>query len=293
MGIEKLKNFSGSMVALVTPFTEDDQIDYEKLRELVRFHLENGTDGIVALGTTAETPTLTDDEKVKVAQLVIDEVGGRIPVIVGAGSNNTMHSLELSKKYEAMGADGLLLISPYYNKANARGMLEHFKTVADRVNIPIILYNVPSRTGCFIPISDVAELSKHPNVIGIKEASGDIGYLMQTAKYVGDDFKLFSGNDNMIIPVLSVGGCGVISVFANICPKECHDIVELYLNGKEQEALALQLKYLDFIDSLFIEANPIPIKEAMGLRRYRLPLCEMSEGAKKVMRDKMAEVGLC
>ena len=205
----------------------------------------------------------------------------------------SMHSLELSKKYEKMGADGLLLVSPYYNKANHEGMVKHFETVADEVNIPIILYNVPGRTGCSIPVSVVEVLSKHPKITGIKEASGDISYLMKCAKYVSPEFSLVSGNDDMIIPALSAGGTGVISVFANICPKECHDIVALYLEGKTQEALAIQLKYLDFINSLFIEANPIPIKEAMNMPIYRLPLCPMSSGASAVLREKMAEVGLC
>lgn len=288
-----MKVFKGSIVALVTPFTKDDKVDYEKLKELVHFHLENETDGIVALGTTAETPTLTENEKEEIARLVIKEVNGKIPVIVGAGSNNTMHSLEISKKYERMGADGLLLVSPYYNKANEEGMIKHFKTVADEVNIPIILYNVPGRTSCNIPVSVVAELSKHPKITGIKEASGDISYLMKCAKYVSCKFSLISGNDDMIIPALSAGGSGVISVFANICPKECHDLVALYTEGKTKEALAIQLKYLDFINALFIEANPIPIKEAMGIANYRLPLCSISENAKRILKEKMAQVGLC
>ena len=224
-----MRVFSGSMVALVTPFTEDNKVDFEKISQLVKFHLDNQTDAIVALGTTAETPTLTENEKEEIVALVIKEVGGKIPVIVGAGSNNTMHSLELSKKYEKMGADGLLLVSPYYNKANHEGMVKHFETVADEVNIPIILYNVPGRTGCSIPVSVVEVLSKHPKITGIKEASGDISYLMKCAKYVSPEFSLVSGNDDMIIPALSAGGTGVISVFANICPKECHDIVALYL----------------------------------------------------------------
>lgn len=291
--MSKIRTFSGSMVALVTPFTADDQVDYNKITELVNWHVEQGTDAIVALGTTAETPVLTEEEKENIAALIIKTAAGRIPIIVGAGSNNTLHSLELSKKYEAMGADGLLLVSPYYNKANEAGMYAHFATVADQVNIPIILYNVPGRTGCSIPLSVVEKLAKHPKITGIKEASGDMSYTIKCAKLVSDTFTLITGNDDVIVPTMAVGGSGVISVFANICPKQCHDIVALYAAGKTQESLALQLKYLDFINALFIEANPIPIKEAMGLGTYRLPLCKMGESAAKILHEQMKQVGLC
>lgn len=284
---------SGSYAALVTPFDDDGQVDYDKLAELVHFHLTNFTDGIVALGTTAETSTLTDNEKTRIVKLIIAETGGKIPVIVGAGSNDTAQSLALARKYEKMGADGLLVVAPYYNKANEEGMLKHFKTVADNSEIPIIIYNVPGRTGCSVPISVVERLARHPKIAGIKEASGDIGYLMQCAKSVNEEFCLLSGNDDMVIPTLSVGGSGVISVFANICAKECHDMVELYLTGYREQALAIQLKYLGFIKALFIEPNPIPVKAAMGIANYRLPLCRMSAENEKILREKMAEVGLC
>lgn len=283
----------GSYAALVTPFDERGQVDYKKLSELVHFHLANATDGIVALGTTAETPTLTCNEKEKIVEHIISETDGKIPVIVGAGSNNTARSVELALKYQKMGADGLLLVSPYYNKANEEGMLRHFKTVADNVEIPIIIYNVPGRTGCEVPISVIERLSKHPNIAGIKEASGDIGYLMQCAKYVNEEFCLLSGNDDMIVPTLSVGGSGVISAWANICPKECHELVELYISGNREKALEIQLKYLELIKALFIEPNPIPIKTAMKIARYRLPLCQMSRENEKLLFEKMAEVGLC
>ena len=291
--MSKIRTFSGSMVALVTPFTAQDTVDYNKIEELVNWHIDQGTDGIVALGTTAETPVLTEEEKEQIVALVIKTAAGRIPIIVGAGSNNTKHSLELSKKYEAMGADGLLLVSPYYNKANEEGMYAHFATVADEVNIPIILYNVPGRTGCSIPLSVVERLAKHPKITCIKEASGDMSYTIKCAKFISDSFTLVTGNDDVIVPTMAIGGSGVISVFANSCPKECHDIVALYQQGKTQESLALQLKYLEYINALFIEANPIPIKEAMGLANYRLPLCKMGESAAKVLHNAMKQVGLC
>lgn len=290
--MSKFRTFSGSMVALVTPFKANGEIDYEKISELTNWHVENATDAIVALGTTSEAATMSDEEKAKVLATVIKAAAGRIPVIAGAGSNNTKHSIELSKKYEQMGADGLLLVSPYYNKANEEGMYAHFATAADAVNIPIIIYNVPSRTGCVIPLSVVEKLAKHPMICGIKEASGDMSYTMHCARFISDTFTLIAGNDDVIVPILSVGGTGVISVFANICPRECHDIVAEYLAGNAEKSCALQLKYLKFINSLFIEANPIPIKAAMGMHDYRLPLCKMSAPALEKLKIEMEKMGL-
>ena len=279
------KNFSGSYVALVTPFHEDGSVNFDKLKELAAWHVEQGTDGIVVLGTTGESSTMSHEEDDQVAACVIETVNGRIPVICGAGSNSTQTQLEKSRKYHDLGADGLLLISPYYNKANDEGMYRHFAAVADTVDTPIILYNVPGRTGCSISPSVVARLAKHPNVAGIKEASGNISYTAKIAKLVGDDFCLFSGNDDMIVPVLSLGGCGVISVWANICPKACHDLVASWQAGDTAKALDIQLRYLDLINTLFCEVNPIPVKEAMnqmgmGVGGYRLPLCEISEAGR-------------
>ena len=282
--------FFGSYVAIVTPFNEDGSVNFNKLKELVLWHLEQGTDGIVALGTTGESSTMSHEEDDDVARCVIETVNGRIPVICGAGSNSTQTQLEKSRRYHDMGADGLLLISPYYNKANDEGMYRHFAAVADTVDTPIILYNVPGRTGCSISPSVVARLAKHPNVAGIKEASGNISYTAKIAKLLNDDFCMFSGNDDMIVPVMSLGGCGVISVWANICPKQCHDLVAAFNSGDLKTAQKLQLDYLDLINTLFCEVNPIPVKEAMNqmgmnVGGYRLPLCEISqEGREKVRR---------
>ena len=281
--------FSGSYVALVTPFHADGSVHFEKLRELAAWHVEQGTDGIVVLGTTGESSTMSHEEDDAVARCVIETVNGRIPVICGAGSNSTQTQLEKSRKYHDMGADGLLLITPYYNKANDEGMYRHFATVADAVDTPVILYNVPGRTGCAISPACCARLAAHPNIAGIKEASGSISYAAQIARLLGEDFCMFSGNDDMIVPVMSLGGCGVISVFANICPKECHDIVAAFAAGDVATARAMQLKYLELINALFCEVNPIPVKEAMNqlgmnVGGYRLPLCEISEGGRETVR---------
>ena len=274
--------FQGSYVALVTPFYEDGSVNFDKLRELCLWHLENGTDGIVALGTTGESSTMTHEEDEAVVRCVMDTVGGRIPVIAGSGSNSTETALMKSRAYADLGVDGLLLITPYYNKANARGMYLHFSEIADKVNCPIVLYNVPGRTGCALTVPCVEALSHHKNIVALKEASGNISYVAQVARLIRDDFQLLSGNDDMIVPVMSLGGSGVISVFANICPKEAHDIAQNCLDGNYKAAAALQLKYLELINALFCEVNPIPVKEAMnlmgmGVGGYRLPLCEMDD----------------
>ena len=281
--------FSGSYVALVTPFNADGSVNFDKLRELTAWHLEQGTDGIVVLGTTGESSTMSHEEDDDVARCVIETVNGRIPVICGAGSNSTQTQLEKSRKYHDMGADGLLLITPYYNKANDEGMYRHFATVADTVDTPIILYNVPGRTGCSISPACCARLAKHPNVAGIKEASGNISYAAKIAKLLGDDFCMLSGNDDMIVPMMSLGATGVISVWANICPRQCHDLVAAYQAGDVARAREIQLEYLELINALFCEVNPIPVKEAMnqlgmGVGGYRLPLCEISESGRQTVR---------
>ena len=281
--------FAGSYVALVTPFQADGSVDFGKLRELVNWHLAQGTDGIVALGTTGESSTMSNEEDDEVARCIIETVNGKIPVIVGAGSNCTQTQLEKSRKYHDLGADGLLLITPYYNKANDEGMYRHFATVADAIDTPVILYNVPGRTGCAISPACCARLAKHPNIAGIKEASGNISYTAKIARLLSDDFCMFSGNDDMIVPVMSLGGCGVISVWANICPKECHDLVAAFAAGDVATARAMQLRYLELINALFCEVNPIPIKEAMNqlgmnVGGYRLPLCEISDAGRETVR---------
>ena len=284
--------FQGSYVALVTPFHEDGSVNIEKLKELCQWHIDNGTDGIVALGTTGESSTMSHEEDDLVVRTVLETVNGRIPVIACSGSNSTETALMKSKTYKDLGADGLLVITPYYNKANAKGMYRHFTEIANQVDIPMILYNVPGRTGCNLTVDCVEALSHHKNIVGIKEASGNISYVAQVARYVNDDFALFSGNDDMIVPIMSLGGSGVISVFANICPKQSHDIVDLCLKGDYVHAKELQLKYLDLINALFIEVNPIPVKEAMNMLGmnvggYRLPLCEMDEKNREILRQKL------
>ena len=278
----------GSIVALITPFHEDGSVNYDKLRELILWHVEEGTDGICILGTTAETPALTVTERDRIVEISIETADKRIPIIVGSGSNNTMVAKEQSIKYEKMGADGLLVITPYYNKTNKAGMICHFTEIADAVSIPIILYNVPGRTGCSLTYEALKELSQHKNIAGIKEASGDISFVMQIARLAGENFALYSGNDDMIIPLMSVGGAGVISVAANIIPREIHRLTAAYLSGNVELARHIQLRYLEFINALFIETNPIPIKEAMNFMdmnvgKYRLPLYEMEDEGKKYL----------
>lgn len=278
----------GSYVALVTPMYEDGNINFEEFGRLIDYHIEKKTDGLVILGTTGESTTLTHEEDEKIVEFVVKYANKRIPIIAGSGSNTSLVAKVQSQKFERMGVDALLVITPYYNKTNKRGMLEHFLLVANNVNIPIILYNVPGRTGCNIDVDVVAELSKHKNIIGIKEASGNISYIAKIAKYVNEDFCIVSGNDDMIVPVLSMGGVGVISVAANILPNEMHNLVMNYLEGKTKEALDIQLKYLDLINALFIETNPIPIKEAMNylgfhVGGYRLPLTYMDPKNKEIL----------
>lgn len=272
--------FKGSYVALITPFHPDGSINFEKIKELCNWHIANGTDGLVVIGTTGEASTTEHAEDAAIVRCVVDCVNGRIPIIAGSGSNCTETALEKSKTFRDCGADGLLLITPYYNKANQQGMYRHFSTVAEAVDLPIVLYNVPGRTGCSLSIDCIQALAKHKNIVGIKEASGSISFAAKVAKLCNDEFFMMSGNDDMIVPILSLGGSGVISVFANLCPRECHDLVSAWFDGDHDKARDMQLKYLDLMNALFIEVNPIPIKEAMNLRGmdvggYRLPLCEM------------------
>ena len=292
-----IRNLKGSIVALVTPFQNDGSVDFAKLKELVSWHIENKTDAILTLGTTGESSTMTHEEDDAVLKCVIETVGGRIPVIAGTGSNSTQTMLEKSLRAQELGADGLLIITPYYNKGNAEGIYRHFATVADAVNIPCILYNVPGRTGCSISVENVERLSKHPNICGIKEASGDMSYAMKIAHCIGPDFALWCGNDDITIPLLSIGGSGVISVWANIMPRECHDMVMDYLEGRREQAAATAVKYLDLMNGLFMEVNPIPVKTALnmmgkGAGAFRLPLCEMSGAHQDQLRSLLEKAGL-
>lgn len=287
----------GSIVAIVTPFHQDGSVNFSKLGELVDWQIQNGTDGIVALGTTGESATMTDEEDDAVCEYVLKRVNGRIPVIVGSGSNCTASMLDKSLRYQAMGAQGLLIIAPYYNKTNEEGMYRHFATVVDAVDIPCILYNVPGRTGCSISEGVVKRLAGHPNVMGIKEASGNMSYACKIARYLGPDFAMYSGNDDITVPILSIGGSGVISVLANILPQQTHDMVIAYLSGDTAAATAAQLRYLELINSLFLEVNPIPVKAALNMMGWevgpcRMPLYEMSQGAAQRLRAALKEAGL-
>ena len=288
---------TGSMVALITPFHEDGSVNYDKLRELIEWHIQEQTDAILVLGTTAETPALTVTEEDEIARISIETAAGRVPIIVGSGSNNTMIAMEQSIKYEKMGADALLVITPYYNKTNKAGMVNHFYTVADAVNIPIYVYNVPGRTGVSLTYEALAEISKHKNIVGIKEASGDMSFITKISRLINDNFNVYCGNDDISIPLMSMGGAGIISVLANILPRETHEMAMAYINGDVKKAAEMQKYYLDFINALFIETNPIPIKEAMNLvgmdvGGYRMPLCPMEEDTKAKLIDTMKAINL-
>lgn len=287
----------GSIVALITPFLPNGEVNYEKLGELVDFHLQNKTDALLILGTTGESSTMSHEEDDEVCRYVVNRVAKRIPVWAGSGSNSTQTMLEKSKSFEKIGVEGLLLITPYYNKTNEEGMYLHFKTVADAVSIPCILYNVPGRTGCAISENNVCRLAKHPNIVGIKEASGDIGYAARIARHLSDDFVMYSGNDDMILSMMSLGCSGVISVLANVLPKETHEMIFDYLNGEPEKTRAAQLKYLELVNALFAEVNPIPVKEALNMMGmevggYRLPLTAPSAATKERLQKAMKEAGL-
>ena len=288
--------FKGSAVALVTPFTETG-VDFETLGKLVEYHIENNTDALVVCGTTGEATTMSDDEQFAVIKYVVDKVNKRIPVIAGTGSNNTMHSVHLSQEAERLGVDGLLVITPYYNKANQRGLKLHFETIAKSVELPIILYNVPGRTSMNLKPSMVAELAKIDNIVAVKEASGDLAQVAEVARLIPEGFAIYSGNDDSILQLLSVGGHGVISVLANVCPKETHDLVQKFFDGDIEGARKLQLDMKPLIDSLFIEVNPIPVKTAMNLLGFevgnlRLPLAEMDEKNLEVLKQELVNRGL-
>lgn len=273
--------FVGSGVALVTPFDKSGNVDYEKLGELLEFHVENKTDAIVIVGTTGEASTMTESEKLSVIKYTVEKIAKRIPVIAGTGSNCTAGALDFSKKVEKLGVDGFLVVTPYYNKGNEKGIYEHYKMIAENVNLPIILYNVPGRTGVNLSVSLVKKLAQLKNVVAIKEASGNISYAAEIARLV-PELDIYSGNDDMTVPILSLGGKGVISVSANIIPEVIHDMVMAFLNDNPKEACRLQLGYNELSNGMFIETNPVPVKEAMNYLGYevggcRLPLGEMYE----------------
>lgn len=272
--------FEGSAAAVITPMDGDGDIDFSAMERLLDFQLENHTDGIVVNGTTGESAVLSDEEKLHIIAFTVKHIGGRIPVIAGTGSNCTAHAVRLSKEAEALGADALLVVTPYYNKASQQGLQEHFTAIADSVKLPIILYNVPGRTGVNISPETCRILSGHPNIQAIKEAGGDISRVAKIASLCRNDLDIYSGNDDQTVPVLSLGGKGVISVLANIMPKEMHEMCRLFFAGKTAESAGMQLELLDLMNALFCEVNPIPVKAALNLmgfckESYRLPLTPM------------------
>ncbi len=288
--------FRGSGVALVTPFI-GDEVNYKKIGELIDWHIQEGTDAIVVCGTTGESPTLSKDEKKKVIEFAIEHTDGQIPVIAGTGGNNTKDVIELSRFADEKGADGLLIVTPYYNKSTQKGLIKHYHAIADAVDTPIILYSVAGRTGINIDPETVEALSKHPNIVAIKEASGNIAQIAEIAERVPSNFGIYSGNDDQILPLLSLGGIGVISVVANILPKMTHELVMDYLKGSGDESLKKQLKILEVVRGLFIETNPIPVKEAMNLMGWevgelRAPLYPMEDSNRSVLENAMRKIGI-
>ena len=267
--------FQGSGVAIVTPMNSDGSINYKVFEEIIEFQISNETDSIIVCGTTGESATLNHEEHCKVIQYCVEKVNGRVPVIAGTGSNDTKYALELSLEAQKLGADALLSVTPYYNKTSQSGLIKHYNYIADGVDLPIILYNVPSRTGCNIIPETYLELSKHPNIVGIKEANGDISSVVKTISLCGDNIDIYSGNDEQAIPIMSVGGKGVISVFANICPKISHDICSKFLSGDIKESNKIQRKYYELMSDLFCDVNPIPVKAAMNILGFECGECRM------------------
>ncbi len=279
--------FTGAGVALVTPMYADGRINFDKYRELIDFQIENGTDAIIAIGTTGEAPTLDDDEHLKALEVAVEQTAGRVPMIAGTGSNNTEHAIYMSREARAMGADGVLLVTPYYNKSSQRGLIAHYSHIAASVDIPMILYNVPSRTGVNLKPETVAELYKIPQINSIKQASGNFSETAVLASI--SDIPIYSGNDDQIVPLLSLGGVGVISVLSNVVPRAVHDMCAAWFAGNTDESRHLQLEYLELANALFSDVNPIPVKEAMNMMgmnvgECRLPLYGMDEGGKARLR---------
>ena len=290
--------FKGAGVALITPFHEDGSVNYEKLTEILEEQIAEGTDAIVAVGTTGEAATLTEDEHIEVVAHTVKVVNHRIPVIAGTGSNCTATAIDLSKRAEQAGVDGLLLVTPYYNKATQKGLYTHYKAIADAVSIPCILYNVPGRTGMKIEPKTMADLYHNvKNIVGVKEATGDVGGTAELMRLVDEDFLLYSGEDGIIVPLLSIGGSGVISVLSNVAPKETAEICKKWFAGDVKGAWEEQKRALPLIHSLFMEVNPIPVKAGMNLQGkavggMRLPLTEMEEAHQEVLKEEMRRYGI-
>ena len=289
--------FTGAGVAIVTPMNPDGSVNYAALGELIEMQIAGSTDAIIICGTTGESSTLTDEEHRECIRYTVEKVNKRVPVIAGTGSNDTAYAIELSKEAEKMGADGLLLVTPYYNKTSQRGLIAHYTAIADAVNIPIILYNVPSRTGVNISIDTYKTLAEHKNIVAAKEASGNISAIAKLIAECGDKLDVYSGNDDQIVPIMALGGKGVISVLSNVAPKQTHNIAQLCLDNNCAEAAKLAARYLKLANSLFIDVNPIPVKEALNMMGVnagpcRLPLYEMEEAKKETLRAALTEAGL-
>ncbi|MDL2252966.1 4-hydroxy-tetrahydrodipicolinate synthase [Ruminococcaceae bacterium OttesenSCG-928-I18] len=295
MGKKQL--FSGAGVAIVTPMHPDGSVNYEVFEDLIEFQIANGIDAIIVCGTTGEASSLSDEEHLDTIEHCVKTVNKRVPVIAGTGSNDTMHGLELSKEASIRGADGLLQVTPYYNKTNQSGLVSHFTKIVDAVGLPTILYNVPSRTGMTIKADTYRALADHPLIVATKEASGDISHITNVAAICKDDLAIYSGNDDQIVPILSLGGIGIISVMANVIPQEVHEICALYLAGRVQESLEMQLQYLPLNNALFCDVNPIPVKEAVNLMGHaagqcRLPLGQLGDASRERVQAEMKKQGL-
>ncbi len=289
--------FKGAGVAIVTPFKADGSVDYDALGGLIEFQIENNTDAIIICGTTGEASTLTDDEQISVIGYTADKVNKRIPVIAGAGSNDTAHGMQLAKRAQGVGADGLLIVTPYYNKTTQRGLIKYYTDMAGAVDLPIIMYSVAGRTGLNIAPATAAKLADIENIVAIKEASGNISQVAEIAALCEDKIDIYSGNDDQIVPLLSLGGKGVISVLSNVAPKYTHDLVQSYLDGDVKKAAKMQIEVIDLCKKLFIEVNPIPVKEALAMMgkieaNFRAPLLEMSDENRKALKESMIRFGL-
>lgn len=289
--------FTGAGVAIITPFNEDGSVNFEGLGANIDYQIANGTDAIIICGTTGEASTMSEAEHLECIRFAVERTAKRVPVIAGTGSNDTKTAIELSMEAEKLGADGLLIVTPYYNKTTQAGLIKHFTMIADSVNIPIILYNIPGRTGMGFTVDTLKVLAEHKNIVAVKEASGNISYTAQVAAAVGDKMDIYSGNDDIIVPMMALGAKGVISVLSNIIPKETHDMCQLCLDNNFALAIEMQLKYLEVINDLFIEVNPIPVKAAMNMMgmpagSLRMPLVDMSEANAAKLRDAMQRAGI-
>ncbi len=288
--------FEGCGTAIATPFTEDG-VNFEEFGKLIENQIENEVDAIIVCGTTGESATMTEEERKETIKFVIDKVGGRTKVIAGTGSNNTKSAINMSKYAESVGADGILVVTPYYNKTTQEGLITHYKTIANSVNLPIVMYSIPSRTGVNINPETCLELSKIENIVAIKEASGNLSQIAKIAHLCKDNLTIYSGNDDQIIPIMSLGGKGVISVLSNVMPKYTHEMTKKYLEGNVKEASQMQIEMVDLINALFIEVNPTPVKYALNLMGYnfgkpRLPLVEPTDKNKEKIEEVMKKHGL-